>query len=111
MISTPDTAPSDPGKRRSLPGDRPANAAISRMIRVDHAGEYGAKRIYAGQLAVLGGRQGCGDVIRGMAEQEEAHLAAFEQMLKQRSVRPTALMPLWHVAGYALGACTALLGE
>ena len=110
MTSTPDTAPSDSRLRRALPGDLPEKAAVGRMLRVDHAGEYGARRIYAGQLAVLGGRQ-CTGIIRKMAEQEEEHLAAFGRLMKQRHVRPTALMPLWHVAGYAVGALTALLGE
>jgi ubiquinone biosynthesis monooxygenase Coq7 len=80
------------------------------MIRVDHAGEYGATRIYAGQLAVLG-RGGKGDLIRHMAAQEQAHLSTFNDMIADRRVRPTALIPLWHVAGFALGAVTAVLGE
>jgi ubiquinone biosynthesis monooxygenase Coq7 len=80
------------------------------MIRVDHAGEYGADRIYAGQLAVLGERAG-GGAIRRMAEQEKRHLEAFDRLLVERRVRPTVLAPLWHVAGFALGAGTALLGE
>jgi len=83
---------------------------IARMIRVNHAGEYGAKRIYAGQLAVLG-KSGCGDLLRHMAEQEQEHLDYFAGIMAKRHVRPTALMPLWHVAGFALGAGTALLGE
>jgi ubiquinone biosynthesis monooxygenase Coq7 len=80
------------------------------MIRVDHAGEYGAKRIYDGQLAVLG-RSPAAPVIRRMAEQEQRHLAAFDKFIAARRVRPTALSPLWYAAGFALGAATALLGE
>ncbi|HXS39591.1 MAG TPA: demethoxyubiquinone hydroxylase family protein [Stellaceae bacterium] len=80
------------------------------MIRVDHAGEYGAKRIYDGQLAVLG-RTKAAEEIRRMAEQEARHLAAFDALVRERRVRPTALSPLWHAAGYALGAATAMLGE
>jgi ubiquinone biosynthesis monooxygenase Coq7 len=80
------------------------------MIRVDHAGEYGAKRIYAGQLAVLKNSPSRG-LIEHMAEQEDRHLKAFETLMRERKVRPTALMPLWHVAGFALGAATALMGE
>ncbi len=80
------------------------------MLRVDHAGEYGATRIYAGQLDVLG-RGRAGGEIRRMAETESRHLAAFESVLRARRVRPTLLHPLWSVAGYALGAATALLGE
>ncbi len=95
---------------RRLPGDPSAKALVERMIRVDHAGEYGAARIYAGQLAVLG-KTDSGPVIRRMAEQEGRHLKAFDRFVVERRVRPTALSPLWHVAGYALGAATALLGE
>jgi len=93
-----------------LPGDRDARARIARMIRVDHAGEYGAKRIYQGQLAVLG-RGPKGDLIRHMQAQEQHHLDSFAALIAQRRVRPTALLPFWHVAGFALGAATALLGE
>jgi 3-demethoxyubiquinol 3-hydroxylase len=93
-----------------LPGDRPAEADIAPMIRVDHAGEYGAVRIYEGQLAVIG-RGRARDEIRRMAEQEKRHLAQFEELARAHRVRPTALQPVWHVAGYVLGAATALLGE
>ncbi len=93
-----------------LPGDPPPQEQVRRMIRVDHAGEYGARRIYAGQLAILG-KAPAGPVIRHMAEQEERHLAAFQRLIVERRVRPTALLPFWHVAGYALGAVTALMGE
>ncbi|HTZ72022.1 MAG TPA: demethoxyubiquinone hydroxylase family protein [Acetobacteraceae bacterium] len=93
-----------------LPGDPSEAARIERMIRVDHAGEYGAKRIYAGQLAVLGNGPK-GDVLRHMAAQEQAHLDKFSALIAERRVRPTALLPFWHVAGYALGAVTAALGE
>jgi ubiquinone biosynthesis monooxygenase Coq7 len=93
-----------------LPGDRARRAELARMIRVDHAGEYGAKRIYQGQLAVLG-RGPKGDLIRHMQAQEQVHLDTFAAMIAQRRVRPTALLPFWHLAGFALGAATALLGE
>lgn len=96
--------------RRYLPGDPPPDERLHRMIRVDHAGEYGARRIYQGQLAVLGRRPDAA-IIRHMAEQEQQHLEAFERLMVERRVRPTALHPLWHVAGYALGAATALLGR
>jgi ubiquinone biosynthesis monooxygenase Coq7 len=93
-----------------LPGDRPPADEIERMIRVDHAGEYGAVRIYDGQLAVV--RHGRSrDEIRRMAEQEARHLATFNELVRSRRVRPTVLQPLWHAAGYALGFATALLGE
>lgn len=80
------------------------------MIRVDQAGEYGATRIYAGQLAVMGDRAPHSGEIRAMADQEADHLAAFDALMARRGVRPTALQPLWSAAGYALGAATALLG-
>jgi 3-demethoxyubiquinol 3-hydroxylase len=80
------------------------------MIRVDHAGEYGAVRIYEGQLAVLRHRASA-ETIRHMAEQEQRHLKTFDRLVNERKVRPTALEPLWRVAGYALGMGTALMGE
>ncbi len=93
----------------SLPGDLSARARLARMIRVDHAGEYGAERIYAGQLAVLG-RGDKSELLRHMKSQEEHHKAVFSEMIVRRRVRPTALLPLWHVAGFALGAATAAIG-
>lgn len=93
-----------------LPGDYSKQEQVARMLRVNHAGEYGAKRIYAGQLAVLG-KTDVAPTLRHMAEQEQEHLDAFSDMLVKRRVRPTALMPIWHVAGFAMGAATALLGK
>ena len=97
---------------RNLPllGELSANALVDQVIRVDHAGEYGAQRIYEGQLAILK-RHACAPVIRHMADQEQAHLKAFETYMKERQARPTVLIPLWHVLGFAMGAGTALLGE
>lgn len=83
---------------------------VEETIRVDHAGEYGAKRIYQGQLAVLRGTKWEG-LIRHMQEQEQVHLDTFSRLIGERRVRPTALLPVWHVAGFALGAATALLGH
>lgn len=79
------------------------------MIRVDQAGEYGAARIYAGQLAVLGNRHQAARVIRHMETQEQRHLDRFNAMVVERGVRPTLLQPFWHVAGFALGAVTAAI--
>lgn len=76
---------------------------------MDHAGEYGADRIYAGQMAVLGNTKE-GPLIQHMWDQEKRHLATFNKYLPKYRSRPTALLPLWHMAGYALGAGTALLG-
>jgi ubiquinone biosynthesis monooxygenase Coq7 len=91
------------------PGDPRPDAAA--MLRVDQAGEYGATRIYAGQLAVLGQNRPAGRVIARMARQEERHLQRFDALMAERGVRPTALQPLWKVAGFALGAATALMSE
>ena len=94
---------------RWRPGDRRPDR--DSMLRVDQAGEYGATRIYAGQLAVL--RRNCPEakLIARMAAQEERHLARFNTLMAQRQVRPTALQPLWNAAGFALGAATALMSE
>ena len=93
---------------RVLPGS--ARIDTASMVRVDQAGEYGAARIYAGQLAVMGGRARIAGEIRHMAAQEQRHLDAFDALMTRRRVRPTVFGPVWHVAGYALGAATALLG-
>ena len=97
-------------KPRFLPGDLNHKDNMARMMRVNHAGEYGAKRIYQGQIAVLGNGDK-GDILRHMAEQEQVHLEYFASQLIKRRVRPTALMPIWHVAGFALGAATALISD
>lgn len=90
------------------PGDdRPD---IPAMLRVDQAGEYGATRIYAGQLAVLGDRTPGARLIARMAAQEDRHLSHFDRLLPARGVRPTLLQPVWDHAGKALGAVTALIG-
>lgn len=90
------------------PGDRRPDTPA--MIRVDQAGEYGATRIYAGQLAVLGSRSPASRKVSAMALQEEVHRAYFDRAIAARRVRPTLIQPLWNVAGYALGAVTAAIG-
>lgn len=80
------------------------------MIRVNYAGEYGAKRIYAGQLAVLKEKEDQ-QLIKHMADQEEIHLEYFTKKMQELKVRPSAFMPIWHCLGYALGAGTAMLGK
>ncbi|XP_025858974.1 5-demethoxyubiquinone hydroxylase, mitochondrial isoform X4 [Vulpes vulpes] len=90
--------------------DNVNRAAVDRIIRVDHAGEYGANRIYAGQMAVLG-RTSVGPVIQKMWDQEKDHLKKFNELMVAFRVRPTILMPFWNVVGFALGAGTALLGK
>lgn len=93
---------------RWKPGDRPRGT--NSMIRVDQAGEFGATRIYAGQLAVLGDRGPAARLIAGMAAQEERHQKFFDSLMAARGVRPTVLQPLWSAAGFALGAVTAAIG-
>jgi ubiquinone biosynthesis monooxygenase Coq7 len=105
-MAEPQTNPRDltPAWR---PGDpRPELAS---MLRVDQAGDYGATRIYAGQLAVLGDRHKSSALIAGMAAQEREHLRHFDDLLAARGVRPTILQPFWAVAGHALGAATAMI--
>lgn len=92
------------------PGRKVTAAEREAMLRIDHAGEFGATRIYAGQLAVLGDRHPDARVIAGMAAQEERHRRIFDAMVTRRGARPTALRPIWDVAGFALGAVTAAIG-
>ena len=91
-----------PGQRRSDP---------AAMLRVDQAGEYGATRIYAGQLAVLNPSSPAAKLVSRMAGQEKRHLDRFDSLIAERRVRPTMLQPLWRVAGFTLGAATALMSE
>ena len=107
MTAKPNNLPTGPAY---LPGDPPPLEDVKRMIRVDQAGEFGAVRIYEGQLSVLR-KSACAPVILRMADQEKHHLETFDAMLVERQVRPTILGPLWRVAGFALGAATALMGE
>lgn len=91
------------------PGDRRPDTAS--MLRVDQAGEYGATRIYAGQLAVLRGNSSAAKLVARMSGQEQRHLDRFNALMTKRGVRPTALQPVWYAAGFALGAVTALISE
>uniref|UniRef100_G3Q654 5-demethoxyubiquinone hydroxylase, mitochondrial n=1 Tax=Gasterosteus aculeatus TaxID=69293 RepID=G3Q654_GASAC len=92
------------------PRDSEEKDMLDRILRVDHAGEYGANRIYAGQMAVLG-RSSIGPLIQEMWDQEKKHLKKFNEILAENRVRPTALLPLWNIAGFVLGASSALLGK
>ena len=109
-MAEPETL-SDPGLSPSVPDWHPGDARpdVASMLRVDQAGEYGATRIYAGQIAVLGDRHAVSPLIARMAAQEERHLKHFDALLAERGVRPTLLQPLWSIAGHALGAATALI--
>lgn len=97
-------------KKQKRPSDTKQDARTASMVRVDQAGEFGATRIYAGQLAVMGDRHPAARDIAHMAEQEERHRRFFDDMVARRGVRPTALQPIWNIAGFALGAATAALG-
>lgn len=119
MDTSEDIMPRQPQKRpkphsvSAQPG-RTRNDTVEEIIRVDHAGEYGAVRIYAGQLAVfkyLAGKEETVEALKRMSKDEELHLARFNDLVNERRVRPTAMAPVWHVAGFALGAATALMGE
>ncbi len=84
---------------------------LEEIIRVDHAGEFGATRIYDGQIAIFGKESKIGKTIKHMADQEKEHIDKFNELILEHRVRPTVLLPVWNVAGFALGASTALLGE
>ena len=87
---------------------------IAQMLRIDHAGEYGAVAIYKGQHAVFSRGRHTKDMaaqIKAMEQEEQKHLDAFDALLIERNVRPTALAPIWNAAGYGLGVVTALMGE
>ena len=94
--------------KNKKPTDR---ETLEEIIRVDHAGEYGATRIYDGQIAVFGKNSKIGKTIQHMADQEQEHIDKFNELILEHRVRPTALLPIWNIAGFALGASTALLGE
>jgi 3-demethoxyubiquinol 3-hydroxylase len=92
----------------------PRRARIAEMLRVDHAGEYGAVAIYRGQRAVfdaLSHKKETADKIAEMEASEHEHLRTFDALLATRKIRPTLLSPVWNIAGFGLGAATALMGE
>jgi len=93
---------------------KPTNPRIAEMLRVDHAGEYGAVAIYRGQQAVFGRNPKTKAIAAQLAQmeaEEQKHLDAFDKLLIERRVRPTAMTPIWNIAGYGLGVVTALIGE
>ncbi len=98
-------------KRTRSPKSTTDRSILEEIIRVDHAGEYGATRIYDGQIAVFGKNSKIGKTIQHMADQEQEHIQKFEELIVKNRVRPTALLPIWNIAGYALGVSTALLGK
>ncbi len=98
-------------KKKFTPGKITHREILEEIIRVDHAGEYGATKIYDGQIAIFGKNSKLGKTIQHMADQEQEHIDKFNELILEHRVRPTALLPLWNVAGFALGASTALMGE
>ena len=87
---------------------------LEEIIRVDHAGERGAIKIYEGQLLALKTIKqdnNLKDKIEEMKEQEKEHLEYFEKEIQKRKIKPTYLLPLWDVMGVALGFGTAILGK
>jgi len=83
---------------------------IDSILRVDHAGETAAAKIYDGQLAVLKNTP-VGPTIQHMKDQEQEHLDTFNKLLFENDTRPTALLPLWNVMGFGLGVASAMMGE
>ena len=88
----------------------PPTPLIKSMIRVNQAGEYGAKRIYEGQLSGSLSSEDK-DLIQEMLIQEEEHLLLFNQLAEKYDIPPTKLTPLWHAAGFGLGVVSSLLGK
>jgi ubiquinone biosynthesis monooxygenase Coq7 len=100
----------DVGRMATLPGDLKTEQKLQQLIRVNNAGEYGAKYIYAGQMAVLKDEKEQ-KLLQHMAQQEEQHLNYFSQKMQQERVRPSFFLPIWRGIGYLLGAGTARLGK
>lgn len=101
-------------KSPPLPGQGARRRQIEEMIRVDHAGEYGAVQIYRGQRAVfdrIGSKAHTASIIAEMEAGEAEHLKKFDALIAERGVRPTLMAPVWRVAGFGLGAVTALMGD
>jgi 3-demethoxyubiquinol 3-hydroxylase len=100
--------------RPALPGRSGMSDRIAEMIRVDHAGEFAATRIYEGQRAIFARLPGAKKISDQLAHQEAdeaVHKAAFDKLIVERGVRPTLLAPIWGVAAFGLGVATALMGE
>ena len=87
---------------------------LEEIIRVDHAGERGAIKIYEGQLLALNTikeDENLKKKIEEMKEHEEEHLKYFEKEIQKRKIKPTYLLPLWDIMGISLGFGTAMLGK
>ena len=87
---------------------------LEEIIRVDHAGERGAIKIYEGQLLALSTikqDKNLKKIIEEMKEHEKEHLEYFEKEIQKRKMKPTYLLPLWDLMGVSLGFGSALLGK
>jgi len=87
---------------------------LEEIIRVDHAGERGAIKIYEGQLLALNTIREDNNlkrIIEEMKEQEKEHLEYFEKEIQKRNMKATYMLPLWDLMGVSLGFGTALLGK
>jgi len=87
---------------------------LEEIIRVDHAGERGAIKIYEGQLLALNTikqDEDLKDKIEEMKKHEKEHLEYFEKEIQKRKIKPTYFLPLWDLMGVTLGFGTALLGK
>ena len=87
---------------------------VEEFIRVDHAGERGAIKIYEGQLLALNtfvNDENLKKTIEEMKEHEKEHLEYFEKEIQKRKIKPTQFLPLWDIMGVALGFGTAVMGK
>ena len=94
--------------------DKTNKKTLEEIIRVDHAGERGAIKIYEGQLLALKTFKQNPSLkrkIEDMKEHEKEHYEYFDNQIKKRNIKPTKLLPLWDVMGVTLGFGTAMLGE
>ena len=98
-------------KRINYKKETTDKSILDEIIRVDHAGEYGATRIYDGQIAVFGKKSKIGKTIQNMADQDQEHIETFQKLIINNRVRPTLMLPVWDIAGYSLGLATAFMGE
>jgi len=100
--------------RPASPGGKPDKKRVGQMLRVDHAGEYAAVAIYKAQQRVFSRspkKQKIAAQLQHMQDEEQKHLDAFDELLRENDTRPTALMPVWDFASKTLGIATALMGE
>jgi len=94
--------------------EKTSKKTLEEIIRVDHAGERGAIKIYEGQLLALKTIKQDDSLkskIEKMKEHEKEHLEYFEKEIQKRKIKPTYFLPLWDLMGVALGFGTALLGK